>query len=864
MLIDNEASDLEEVTPQDEIESTSPKEEEKRSKEAEETQPTADEQSESVTPVVEEKKKVSDPAENDETVEEGEEDHIKTEPNSHNSTSTDNPSPTEETEGKDPTQEESVKEPQIAEEEDSPTSEEPSTEEPSEGPTSEDPEAEGKEEEVPNAETAAPEPAVVLNEEQTEILAKIQEIIEDEEDTVKLIESSPENLISLIAFLSTGNVGANSAKVAIIKNSFDAIRAKGDVSEELTESFREQLAGFNKLRAASKKQAENQKVSNAQKKRDLLAQLKEIVDSDDVYRINEVREVQDAWKKIGHVPKRDLDVMYREYRSLLDNFYQKREMHFELLEYDRRINLQEKEKLIVEAKKLIPEDDRKDDVEVWKKKMDMFHELQQQWRSIGHVPREDMERIRDEFRNVVDQFFEARQEYVDIIDKHREENAEKKEGLLVKMQEYTTFEAKKPREWNEATQAFRALQEEWKMLGPAPKAVNNELWQKYRKVADEFFTAKSNFFKALDEMRAQNLTQKIALCEQVEELVRNENWEKTARQLKKLQQEWKDIGPVPERHSNKVWNRFKSACDSFFEHRRTHYQALHKGENENLEKKRTLIEEVKGLIDDYETDVDIAIERVKEIQREWKKIGKVPYKEKDRIWEEFRGEVDVFFNNLTGKREKMRNVRFQSSLEVIKDDDKRVRHIRAKISSIRKRVQRAQEKVDQYSNNMMFIAKGKSGDKLRKQIQDELDKEIEQIDTWKKQMRELDHLMRNPPEEETAPESPEVSSNPSKEDQEESPKAEDSTASETSDTDDPKAAPVEPAANAVEEKTPETADPSEALTEGESPTEETTPTEEPAKEEESQAETSPEEPTETSPDKADEAESPSPDEPPKA
>ena len=766
MLIDNEASDLEEVTPQDEIDSTNPKEEEKKSEEAEETQQTTDESSELAIPVVEEKEKASEPNEEEEPASDGGDKQDNTEPPGPQDPS---PDPKDTVKAEEPVQQSVPQEISVEEKKESAITEGPSPKDtPSEPDTEKIPE-ENKTEEAPTPDPEPSEPAIVLNDEQTGILNKIQEIIEDEEDTVKLIESSPENLISLIAFLSKGNVGANSAKVAIIKNSFDAIRAKGDVTDELTESFREQLAGFNKLRAASKKQAENQKVSNAQKKRDLLVQLKEIVDSDDVYRINEVREIQDAWKKIGHVPKRDLDVMYREYRSLLDNFYQKREMHFELLEYDRKINLQEKEKLIVEAKKLIPEDDKKDDVEVWKKKMDMFHELQQQWRSIGHVPREDMERIRDEFRNVVDQFFEARQEYVDIIDKHREENAEKKEGLLVKMKEYTTFEAKKPREWNEATQAFRALQEEWKMLGPAPKAVNNELWQKYRKVADEFFTAKSNFFKALDEMRAQNLTLKIALCEQVEELLKNENWEKTARQLKKLQQEWKEIGPVPERHSNKVWNRFKTACDSFFEHRRTHYQALHKGENENLEKKRALIEEVKGLIDDYETDVDIAIERVKEIQREWKKIGKVPYKEKDRIWEEFRGEVDVFFNNLTGKREKMRNVRFQTSLDVIKDDDKRVRHIRAKISSIRKRVQRAQEKVDQYSNNMMFIAKGKSGDKLRKQIQDELDKEIEQIDAWKKQMRELDHLMRNPPAEEEPTAAPEVSSESTSEGKEESP-----------------------------------------------------------------------------------------------
>ena len=796
MLIDNETSEFEETTPQDENEITNLEEEAKEEQKGSETVETTVETSELDLSVVEEK----------------EEEKVEV-----------------------PSGGEAVETPQSEETE----SDSQKTEEDNKAdPTSEPPEI------APDALSEAVVTPIVLTEEQSEILQKIQEITESEDDIVKLIDAGPENLISLIGYFSQGDVNAHVAHVAILKNSFDAIRAKGDVSDELTESFREKLAGFHKLRAESKKQVENKKISNAEKKRNLLVVLKEIVDSGDVYRIDEVREVQDSWKQIGHVPKRDLDEMYREYRSLLDNFYQKREMHFELLEYDRKINLQEKEKLIKEATKLIPAEDQRDDVEVWKQKMDMFHELQQQWRSIGHVPREDMERIRDEFRNVVDQFFEARQEYVDIIDKHREENAEKKEALLVKMKEFASFEAKKPKEWNEATQSFRALQEEWKMLGPAPKSVNNELWQKYRQAADEFFTAKSNFFKNLDELRAQNLAKKIELCDQVEELIKNENWEKTARQLKKIQQDWKEIGPVPERHSNKVWNRFKAACDNFFKLRRAHYQSLHKEENENLAKKRVLIEEVKGLIEDTQIDVDIAIERVKEIQREWKQVGKVPYKEKDKIWEEFRAEVDTFFNGLTGKREKMRNVRFQSSLSEIKDEDRRTKHIRAKISSLRKRVRTAQEKVDQYGNNMLFIAKGKSGDKLRKQIQDELDKEQEQIDSWKKQIRKLDDLMRNPPPEETptpaveaAQKTPEETMEKSTDGPEAEGKTEEATPPENSET-------PESPETLAEEQAPLEAEASEAENQESGSSEAEAPT--PASEEVSEPEkpSSPEEPKE--------------------
>jgi len=585
---------------------------------------------------------------------------------------------------------------------------------------------------------------VVLGEQQEGLLQRVDEIL-DEEQSARLLDASAEDLIALLEKYVEGDIEENIPKVGLIKRSFDAIRAKSEVSEELTEQFRVALANFNKKRVELQKQQEAQKFDNAKKKRELLAKLKEVVDSEDVHRIQEVKDIQGEWKAIGHIPKKDMEEMYRTYRTLLDTFYQRREMHFELLEYDRKINLQEKEKLIEDAKTLVPDPEDRDKMDVWKIKMDHFREIQEQWKSIGHVPREDLERIRDEFRSTIDQFFEARQQFLEILDSQKEENQAKKEELLEKMKEYSAFTAKKPREWNEATQRFRELQETWKALGPAPKAVNNELWQQYRDVADTFFSNKSGYFKALDEKRAENLTRKQELCEKAEELKNSGEWEKTARALKQIQTEWKKVGPVPERYSNKLWNRFKAACDAFFEQRRLHYQALHETEHVNLEKKRKLIEEVVKLADDDDKDIDISIERIKELQAEWQSIGKVPYKEKDKIWEEFRKEIDRFFNGLSGKREKLREVRLKSSIEMISDPDRRSRQIKAKISRLRKQIHKAEEKVEQYSNNIMFIAKGKSGDPLRKQIQDELDKERAEIKDMKQKVKMLNEMLKNPP-----------------------------------------------------------------------------------------------------------------------
>ncbi|MEL6134075.1 MAG: DUF349 domain-containing protein, partial [Bacteroidota bacterium] len=445
---------------------------------------------------------------------------------------------------------------------------------------------------------------------------------------------------------------------------------------------------------------------------------------------------------------------YKQYRTLLDIFYNRRGMHFEMLEYDRRINLQEKERLIKEAQGLVPPEELLEDAETWKTRMDHLSELQQQWKAVGHVPREDMDRINNSYREAIDKFFEARQVFREKQDSNREANAAIKEEILTKMAPFSEFTAERPKAWNEATRELQTLQEAWKNSGQAPQAVNNELWNRYRAICDAFFGKKAAFFKQFDEFRQENLTKKRALCEQAEAIAQSQEWEKSARDLKRLQQEWKKIGPVPERHSNKLWNRFRAACDTFFEGRRAHYQELHKEEYENLDAKKRLIEEVKKLADAESNDIEGDIERVKAIQQEWKEIGKVPYKEKDKIWDEFRGEVDEFFNGLSGKRGRIRERRMNRSIESIADPKELSAAVKERVRILRRQISQVQEKVEQYSTNVQFISKGKSGDALRAQINKEIESEKGKIADLKRQIKELQEKAKNPPKKEEPKEAP--------------------------------------------------------------------------------------------------------------
>jgi hypothetical protein len=204
---------------------------------------------------------------------------------------------------------------------------------------------------------------------------------------------------------------------------------------------------------------------------------------------------------------------------------------------------------------------------------------------------------------------------------------------------------------------------------------------------------------------------------------------------------------VPDRYSNKVWKRFRAACDAFFENRRAHYEVEKADEMVNLEAKKALIEEVKAISIEKAGSVDKAIGQVKELQARWKAIGRVPYKDKDSIWKVFRKEIDRFFDDLRANKSRGNTERVKASVESL-PEDKRSSNIRFKMTKIRRRMDAATEKINSYSTNILYISKGKSGDGLRKQIQGSIDKEKILLADLEKQMHELQNLLKGPPKEE--------------------------------------------------------------------------------------------------------------------
>ncbi len=355
-----------------------------------------------------------------------------------------------------------------------------------------------------------------------------------------------------------------------------------------------------------------------------------------------VKDAQTEWKNIGSVPKENSEEVWTRFRNACDKFFSlRKEMHHEL-EKEKGENLAKKIELceLVESVK---------DSKEWKKTAAVLKKAQQDWKEIGPVPKQDLESIWERFRNACDFFFNARDAYFKELESEKADNLIKKEALIQKLDGLKDIEGD-----NEKFKFIKDLQAEWKGIGPVDKKVMNEIWERFRTPIDAFFEERKEKFEQEKQVREENLGKKEALCEKAEALAESNQWKATSEELKKLQAEWKQIGPAPREKDRAVWERFRAACDGFFNKMKDHYRQLDEQRDLNLSVKEDLCfqaEALAGFVSNPNEE-NIPLEdrnweessnRIKELQKKWKATGPVPKSKSDELWEKFRLACDYVF-----------------------------------------------------------------------------------------------------------------------------------------------------------------------------------------------------------------------------
>jgi len=479
--------------------------------------------------------------------------------------------------------------------------------------------------------------------------------------------------------------------------------------DELEESFKALLNEFRVKKATVMAQLEKEKDNNLLQKQHLLEQMKVLVASnDDVStHINEFRALQQKWKSIGPVPQTASTELWKQYNLYQESFWDLIKINNELREYDFKKNLESKTSLCEAAEKL---SDETDVISAFLK----LQKLHEEWHELGPVAREIREQIWARFKDASTAINKKHQSYFDSIRKLEEENLVTKTELCEKIEAFDFSNLNNYRLWDDATKTILAWQEEWRSIGFAPRKVNQKIFDRYRKACDAFFAAKGEFYKETKNVLTVNSEKKKALCAQAEALKDSTDWKETGEKLILLQKEWKTIGPVAKKYSDELWKRFIAACDYFFEQKNKSTSGQRNAESENLAKKKELIAKISAFEKSENNNESVATLRA--LMAEWNTIGHVPFKEKDKVYKEYRDAVDKQFETLNVDATNRRMDNFRSNLKDIsgKGENKLYRE--------REKLMRAYEhlksEIATYENNIgFFTSSSKKGGGLIKEME---------------------------------------------------------------------------------------------------------------------------------------------------
>lgn len=550
---------------------------------------------------------------------------------------------------------------------------------------------------------------------------------ENNQSLRRYFEMTKEELMSAMAEILEQEAANQHKDVNAIKQAFYAIR-KAEIEAEAASfiesgddqatfsstpdtneaRFKEMLNEFKSKRLNYLEEEEKRRQENLTFKLRIIDELKTLVE--DIDNINmhfpKFQQLQQDFKAITDIPAGAVTDTWKNYQLVVEQFYDRLKMNKELRDLDFKKNLEAKRALIDEAKAL---ESLEDVVDAFKK----LQQLHDQWREIGPVSKEYREDVWNEFKDASTVINKRHQEFFESRKEAEKANEDAKTALCEEIETINIDELKTFSAWDEATKKIIELQERWKTLGFASRKVNNALFARFRKTCDEFFNRKAEYFKNTKETFASNLEKKIALCEKAEALKECEDLKKAMEEVVRLQAEWKKVGAVARKQSDAVWQRFMAACNYFYDERKKQATAQRQEEQANLAAKREIVAAIKAIGAD--TERGEAIKQIRELQSKWQTIGHVPFKQKDRIYEEYREALKEANDTFDIKETRARMASFENQINELKGDDNKMYRERERL--VRAYEQKKNE-LKTYENNMGFFNfDSKSGNSMLKELE---------------------------------------------------------------------------------------------------------------------------------------------------
>ena len=498
-------------------------------------------------------------------------------------------------------------------------------------------------------------------------------------------------------------------------------------SEE--EAFKAEMGIIKEKRQKLFREQEQEKQENLQKKLDIIEKIKAMVTSPEEANksYKEFKALQDEWREIKNVPAERANELWRNYQLYVEQFYDLLKLNSEAREYDFKKNLELKTKLCEAAEKLAEETDI----------ISAFHQLQklhQEYRETGPVAKEIREEIWNRFKAASTVINKRHQQHFETLRAKEEENLVKKTALCEKVEAIVAEENKGSADWERHTKQIIEIQSEWKAIGFAPQKMNVKIFERFRSACDDFFSRKAQFFRGLKDTFKENADKKRALIEKAKALQDSTDWKSTSDKFINLQKEWKTIGTVPKKIGDQLWEEFLGACNKFFDARNAAGADQHSEERQNLEKKRDVIARLKAIAEEQGENLQ---ERVQKLVEEYQAIGHVPFKEKDKLYEEYHAVLDKLYKDLNITVAKRRLTKFKDNLKQVAErgenalDNERARLMR--------QYEQLKSEVQTYENNLGFLnASSKKGNSLIDEMNRKVQKLKDEVQLVREKIKAID------------------------------------------------------------------------------------------------------------------------------
>lgn len=500
-------------------------------------------------------------------------------------------------------------------------------------------------------------------------------------------------------------------------------------NNELDQKLEQLINTFNEKKKLAKAKIDEELKKNLLAKKEILKEFASLVETEE--NIGQAfakrKEIQEKWKAIGQIASDKFEEIQREYGLLSDRFNYNINLYKAIKDHDLKKNFSLKNQVIFQLNDLLSE-------KSIKKTQDQLNVLMSQWDEIGPTFQEEWEKLKDSYWNLVN---EIRAKINTFYTEQREafdKNLEEKQALIEKAKEIVSNKFESIKAWNESTDKLKKLQDEWKSVGAVTKGKNEEVWEKFRAVYDDYFQSKKEYFKDLRAESTENLARKKELVAKVEELKMSDLWKETTRDIINLQKQWKNIGHAG-KAEQKLWQDFRAACDYFFNNKKEYFDNRDEIENKNLHAKKSLIEEIKAFV--AKDDSNETVSKLKDFAAKFNEIGNVPFKVKDDIYQAFREALNEHYSKLKIDKQEREKMFFQSKLDGILDKSNAGRMIKEERDKLKRKLNNLTSEITQYENNLGFFSSSSGADSLIADVKKKINKAKGEMDSIKLKLKML-------------------------------------------------------------------------------------------------------------------------------